>query len=165
MTDDTGTTGGTAGTGQQPGDTAGTAQPGGAAGTGPSMAAMTCDQLIPSTVRDQYLRDAKITSTGEAGGNVANCRAEGGDLTSAVNITADCATTGARTPSDIRRQNPSGRAIENVGKAAVLTETGSTKQLTALDDDSNCRIDVSVPQNVDAVAIGRAMLDKLPGKG
>ena len=69
------------------------------------------------------------------------------------------------TSSQLGQQNPGGRQVQNVGKTAVLVKNGSNQVLTAVDDDSNCQITVSTPPDVDAVALGRAILDTLPPRG
>ena len=72
-----------------------------------------------------------------------------------------------RTPTsaELRRQNPNARRVDNVGRTAVIVEDGDMQQLTAIDSDSDCQVIVDAPDGVDAVALGRAILDTLPPRG
>jgi hypothetical protein len=67
--------------------------------------------------------------------------------------------------SQLAQQTPNGREVRDVRRTAMLVENGSSQQLVAIDDDSNCRITVDAPSGVDAVALGRAILDTLPPRG
>jgi hypothetical protein len=51
--------------------------------------------------------------------------------------------------------------VADVGKAALLVDHGKRQQLTAWDTDSNCRVDVIGPKDVDTVAIARTLLGTL----
>lgn len=69
------------------------------------------------------------------------------------------------TRAQLEQQNPGSRQVRDVGKTAVLVKTGSNQVLTAVDSDSDCQVIVSTPEDVDAVALGRAILDTLPPRG
>lgn len=137
----------------------------GAQGAAGSMQAMSCDQLLPQNVRDQHLANTTVTSASPAASGQANCRIQGGELAQPGSIQAACNQATSATAAQLRQQNPDSREVANVGKAAVIVDQGQSQHLIAIDDDSNCQIDVLVPKNVDAVAIGRAALDNLPGPG
>ena len=49
----------------------------------------------------------------------------------------------------------------DLGKTALLVDHGKRQQLTAWDGDSNGRVDVIGPKDVDTVAIARTLLGTL----
>jgi hypothetical protein len=108
--------------------------------------------------RDTSAQGGSSTSGSRGSRTARNSKAEG------IAVQADCNGT-MPTSAELGQQHPDGRRVTNVGKTAVLTKNGSTQQLTAIDDDSNCRITVDAPDGVDAVALGRAILDTLPPRG
>ncbi|MBL9017392.1 MAG: hypothetical protein JNL83_24605 [Myxococcales bacterium] len=74
-------------------------------------------------------------------------------------------TTCQDTPIDaqvaqFKLEYPATTAID-LGKAALLVDHGKRQQLTAWDADSSCRIDITGPKDVDAVAIARTLLGTL----
>ena len=74
-------------------------------------------------------------------------------------------TTCQNTPVEaqvvaFKREYPTTTAVD-LGKAALLVDRGTRQQLTAWDTDSNCRVDVTGPKDVDTVAIARTLLSQL----
>lgn len=172
----TGAPGGTTGPGM-PGTTGAggaTGGMGGTAGTGPAgtggagtMASIDCNAIVPNDVRSRYLQDMTVTASSPSQAMMAVCELQGSDSDQRGTIQASCDRTGDTSRADvaqIKSANPRARDVE-VGKTAVLVDRGATKELSAWDDDSNCQIRVTVPQQVDAVAVGRAVLDQLPPRG
>lgn len=62
--------------------------------------------------------------------------------------------------ADLQREYPATTAVD-VGKTALLVDHGKRQQLTAWDTDSNCRVDITGPKDVDTSAIARTLLGEL----
>jgi hypothetical protein len=62
--------------------------------------------------------------------------------------------------AQFKLDHPATTAVD-LGKAALLVDHGPRHQLAAWDADSNCRVDVIGPKDVDAVAIARTLLGEL----
>jgi len=146
---------------------------------GQQMAQVSCDQIVDQQTRQKHLKDAKVTdvssSAGAQGGTqsgqqITLCRVDSPNMQQPVAIQAVCSEKGqqgaiAQSSTDLQKQHPGSQQVQNVGKAAVITKSGDTQILSAIDDDSNCQIDLAVPANVDAESLGRALLDNLPARG
>lgn len=62
--------------------------------------------------------------------------------------------------AELKLEYPANTSVE-LGKAALLVDHGKRQQLTAWDTDSNCRVDITGPKDVDTVAIARTLLGTL----
>jgi hypothetical protein len=62
--------------------------------------------------------------------------------------------------TQFKREYPATTAVQ-LGKAALLVDHGVRQQLTAWDTDSNCRVDITGPKDVDTVALARTLLGSL----
>jgi hypothetical protein len=166
----TGATGDAAGASGTPGSTAGTTGQTGSDMTGSgavaqgNVTAPTCEQLLPQAVRDQYLANMTITPISAPTDIIATCKVEGPGIQQAAAVQASCDPSVAQSASQVKQANPQARDVKNVGKAALIVESGDTQQLVAWDSDSNCQISLAVPKSVDAMALGRKVLQALPAK-
>jgi len=76
-------------------------------------------------------------------------------------IETTCQDTPVETQvKELRLEYPATTVVD-VGKAALLVDHGSRQQLAAWDTDSNCRVDITGPKDVDTVAIARTLLAEL----
>lgn len=134
-------------------------------------AMLDCAKIVPQEIRSQYLPDATVTDANtSAQANVtASCQIQGlqGASTSG-SVQASCSepTTGtaASSVADFKKENPQASSVD-VGEEAAMVEKGDQQELKAWDPKSGCNIEVTVPKNVDAVAFGRAIVDRLPPRG
>lgn len=62
--------------------------------------------------------------------------------------------------AEFKLEYPATTAVD-LGKAALLVDHGKRQQLSAWDTDSNCRVDITGPKDVDTVAIARTLLGTL----
>lgn len=126
--------------------------------------AISCEQLIPRAVRRQYLANMTITPMSDPTDIATLCRIEGRGVDEAASVQAVCADSEADTAMLAQAPSTPVAKNNNLGKAAILVDDGELQQLVAWDSDSSCQITIAVPRNVDAVALGRRMLDVLPAK-
>ena len=76
-------------------------------------------------------------------------------------IETTCQDTPVETQvTQFKLEYPATTMVE-LGKAALLVDHGKRQQLTAWDADSNCRVDVIGPKDVDTIAIARTLLGTL----
>jgi len=105
----------------------------------------------------------------QSGQQITLCRVDSPSMQQPVAIQAVCSEGQggaiAQSSSELQQQHPGSQPVQNLGKAAVITKSGDTQILSAIDDDSNCQLDLAVPGDVDAVALGRDLLDNLPARG
>ena len=62
--------------------------------------------------------------------------------------------------AELKLEYPANTSVD-LGKAALLVDHGKRQQLTAWDTDSNCRVDITGPKDVDTAAIARTLLGEL----
>lgn len=123
---------------------------------------VSCAQLIPPSVQRQYLANMTITPTSPGTDMGTSCQIKGRGVDAAAQVQAWC-----NHDEDNALQPDSPASVPGskvVGKAAILVDAGELQQLTAWDSDSSCQITLAVPKTVDAMALGRRMLDALPAK-
>jgi len=124
--------------------------------------ALSCSQLIPRSVQRQYLPNMTITPTSHGTDISTNCRIEGSGVDPAAAVQAWC---NPDEESAIQPETPTKPASsKGIGKTAILVEGDELQHLVAWDSDSSCQITLAVPKSVDAIALGRRMLDTLPAK-
>jgi hypothetical protein len=169
-TQGTGIAQGTQGTGTAQG-TQGTGTAQGMQGTGGTAAAnkLTCDKILPQALRDKYLANMTVTNVAQPVEFSAVCKVEGPGMESQAQVQAACDDTVAAAADkaipDIKKSFPDAKEVPGVGKVAIMIESGSMRQLTAWDNNSNCEVTVAVPKNVDAVAFSKDLLEALPPQG
>lgn len=117
---------------------------------------LSCNQLIPRAVQRQYLANMTITPMSHGSDSTTSCRIEGRGVATAASVQAWC------SPDAERTLQPDAPTSSTVGNTVILVDVGDMQQLTAWDSDSSCQITLSVPRSVNAVALGRRILDALP---
>ncbi len=105
-----------------------------------------------------------ITPTSHGTDMATNCRIEGRGVDASANIQAFCNPADDSALQPDTPQSPTTTAPKGIGKAAILVDAGELQQLVAWDSDSSCQITLAVPKTIDAIALGRRILDGLPAK-
>ena len=156
----------------------GTASPGTGAAptptpTPPSAPAATgglsCDQLVPASVREKYLKDRKIEAASAPGPMNTQCNIADGDNPTAGMVMASChPNVSAGRELAIKRLKETfkdaAKDVSDVGKGGLAIDIAGMKQYTVWDDDSDCQLNVNASFDVDVKAMTKDILAALPPK-
>ena len=118
--------------------------------------------MVPSEPLTLSVRGSQANDHVAPAGGVAPIRAVASTSASGpVWIETVCQDAPVETQvAEFKLEYPATTSVD-LGKVALVVDYGKRQQLTAWDTDSNCRVDITGPKDVDTAALARTLLGEL----
>lgn len=132
-------------------------------------AGLNCEKVLPQTLRDKYFKGRAVTDVPAVTESNAECKIAADASGDEPTISATCHDNmAAAKDASIAQLKEMFKKdvtdVADIGKGGVMIETGTLKQMSVWDDDSNCSVNVSMSSAIDIRAFTKDLIAHLPPK-
>jgi hypothetical protein len=141
------------------------------AGAPAAVGALSCDRVLPPSLRDKYFAGAEIKDVKKLSSDNGGCGVKlGADKNASIDVLCDDSSWQAKDASiHVLHEMGSDYKVTDlaIGKGGAVVDHPISQQVSVWDDDSNCVITLSMtpPGGVDLQALARDMVAALPPAG